>query len=580
MDLIYDNLRSPYDKMGAFRLEERYLHLTFPTYPSLVSPNGLPDPFYFVDHIRNRLVTKGLDIREFSAACHNNMHTHSRFFNPPGSGPLTHIAIEITGKEDRVKFRISTDSIFIIGQFLPEMRVVRKETDWRYIFETFHPREPGCPMIQTGRPRSWVGQGSFNGLPEERPTICGRTHGSKGKLCGSKDCGCWDRSFASHEMAKYAYNWDLPPSKIYLKSHIARDFKCPICQHIFSAWLGGIGKGSFCSWCSGKKAPCGSPNCVPCYERSFASHPYSKYKYGDWDPLTIQISSSEKREFICPDCRHIFEASLNNISSGGCRCPYCSSRRRCRASLNCEWCYQHSFAMHKRASPDFFRGPVNPQDPQYPQEYSPSSEKIVNFECENGHTFSLRIWRATNGTWCATCVNHTEMLVSDFLAETYGPACKSQVVIPRPYPRSLGRSWSVDWKVVHAGRTVAIECDGDQHFKDVSYFGGGASLVSIQARDVYKMLYCLSHGEDFIRINQTDVLKEERKGLGFWKIMLKDAIERPGLRVQYLEAMPRNSWEDISTELGHWPYDRPGVVEAWVAQNGSRLIKTKTVSTE
>lgn len=88
------------------------------------------------------------------------------------------------------------------------------------------------------------------------------------------------------------------------------------------------------------------------YEKSFASHPKSKYwhpiKNGKIMPRMCFKSNSRKCWFKCDKCPHDFKKSTNEISSGS-WCPYCYSRKwiLCNEYLNnnnCDYCYKKSVA--------------------------------------------------------------------------------------------------------------------------------------------------------------------------------------------------------------------------------------------
>jgi hypothetical protein len=160
----------------------------------------------------------------------------------------------------------------------------------------------------------------------------------------------------------------------------------------------------------------------------------------------------------------------------------------------------------------------------------------------------------------------TEGLVGSFLKGRFGANCEEHPKIPAPTRRAL----ALDWRIFHAGRYFSIELDGNQHFKEVEFFGGAATLEATKARDVYKMLYSLIRGDYFIRIHQLDVLTSDRMGSDSWKSILVQTIENPPSLINYLEKVQRDSWGHLRRELELWP-PYVGLLDAWLAQNGNRL---------
>lgn len=87
-------------------------------------------------------------------------------------------------------------------------------------------------------------------------------------------------------------------------------------------------------------------------EKSFASHPKSKF-WSDINELkAIQIikSSKEKFWFDCHQCYHTFETSPDSIIYAETWCPYCSipSKKLCEDE-GCVFCFEKSFASHPKS---------------------------------------------------------------------------------------------------------------------------------------------------------------------------------------------------------------------------------------
>ena len=114
----------------------------------------------------------------------------------------------------------------------------------------------------------------------------GITNITKGRWCpycsGHQICNneckiCFEKSFASHEKAKYwSKNNILTPREVFIGTIFTYLFMCETCKHEFPMSPNNISKGQWCSYCSGRKI-CDDIDCKMCFENSFASHEKAKY---------------------------------------------------------------------------------------------------------------------------------------------------------------------------------------------------------------------------------------------------------------------------------------------------------------
>ena len=128
----------------------------------------------------------------------------------------------------------------------------------------------------------------------------------RGKFCLDRSCEtCHNKSFASIENSKFMIDKNLIARFIPKRSHTMTKFKCS-CNHTFEIRIAHITTGSWCPYCcSPAKKLCGE--CKQCFDKSFASHPKSKYIL-DKDPKMILKCSGKKYNFKCDNCEHIFLA--------------------------------------------------------------------------------------------------------------------------------------------------------------------------------------------------------------------------------------------------------------------------------
>ena len=156
------------------------------------------------------------------------------------------------------------------------------------------------------------------------------------------------------------------------------------------------------------------------YEKSFASHPKSKYwhpiKNGKIMPRMCFKSNSRKCWFKCDKCPHDFKKSTNEISSGS-WCPYCYSRKwiLCNEYLNnnnCDYCYKKSFANNPKSKfwHQIKNGKITPRFIKNNKD----DKKKYNFKCNNcNHVFQSTIYNINNGRWCPYCYFPCQKLCLD-----------------------------------------------------------------------------------------------------------------------------------------------------------------------
>lgn len=156
---------------------------------------------------------------------------------------------------------------------------------------------------------------------------------SNQKLCNEKNCIiCFEKSFASHEKSKYWSDKNEKQPRELLKGSPKKYwFECDKkeeCGHSFYISLNKILTSKrWCAFCKNKKL-C-EEECKSCFEKSFASHPKSKY----WSELNTNIKPRDlfkgslvKYWFDCKYCKNSFSMSLSSITSKNTWCPVCKNK--------------------------------------------------------------------------------------------------------------------------------------------------------------------------------------------------------------------------------------------------------------
>ncbi len=73
-------------------------------------------------------------------------------------------------------------------------------------------------------------------------------------------------------------------------------------------------KNNWCCYCSNQKL-CNNDDCKECFNKSFDSHPKSKFwsKKNTLIPRQVFKQSNLKYIFDCNNCKHVFINTLDNI---------------------------------------------------------------------------------------------------------------------------------------------------------------------------------------------------------------------------------------------------------------------------
>jgi hypothetical protein len=126
-----------------------------------------------------------------------------------------------------------------------------------------------------------------------------------------------DESFASHPKSQFWSDKNtVKPYEIPKNTYKKYYFNCNICNHEIYVRIGEIiNFNLWCIYCANKKL-CDNENCKICFEKSFASHPLSKY----WSlnnpktPRQVGKGTEVKYEFNCI-CGHTYKKELYSITT-------------------------------------------------------------------------------------------------------------------------------------------------------------------------------------------------------------------------------------------------------------------------
>lgn len=108
-------------------------------------------------------------------------------------------------------------------------------------------------------------------------------------------------------------------------------------------------------------------------------------------PSDVSCGSHIKVRWVC-EKDHEWDAIVKNRVLLGSGCPYCSHRAVLKGYNDLQTEYPEIAKSWSDKNPD------NPYD------YSPSSNKVVIWNCKNGHEWKSRIADRTRGHGCPYCV--------------------------------------------------------------------------------------------------------------------------------------------------------------------------------
>lgn len=335
------------------------------------------------------------------------------------------------------------------------------------------------------------------------------------KLCDNENCKiCFEKSFASNKCSVFwSSKNNTSPRYVSLNSNKKYFFNCE-CKHEIYKNLNNIKKDKLgCPYCDKKSIIlCNDDNCIRCYEKSFASHPLSKY----WSlnnpktPRQVGKGTEVKYEFNCI-CGHTYKKELYSITTGGNGCVFCAGQKLCDDD-KCQKCFEKSFASSKDV------GCFSDKNIVKPREVFKNSNIKYIFTCKKcKKDYSSTLCHFTCGNRrCPYCVNKTEAKLFDSLVVFYS-SLKQQIRYDWCRMEKNNRYMPFDF--VLEDYKIIIELDGEQHFKQISNWK--APEIQ-QQNDKYKMKKANENNYSVIRILQDDVYNDKYN----WLEELKYTIEK------------------------------------------------------
>lgn len=291
---------------------------------------------------------------------------------------------------------------------------------------------------------------------------------------------------------------------------------------------------------------CGEVGCQPCKDRSFATHPRSKYwsDKNNIGPHQIHNTDSTKYIFKC-DCGHeILKRPKDVTQTKGTWCPYCAKSgvsKMCE-DANCILCLNRSFSSSPRLKN---WDPENTANPRHI--FTGATTVKYKFICDIGHKFDATPYSITTGRWCPNCMNKTESKMFEIL-KTHAADVHQHVYFDWCINDVTGRMLPFDF--VMESIKLIVELDGPQHFNQVKGWG---PIRETRRRDWLKMRAALANGYSVIRLLQDDVWRDKND----WYGIFMDNFQKydvPELVFISGEGMYEN-FEDLLDKIPNEPND-------------------------
>ena len=126
--------------------------------------------------------------------------------------------------------------------------------------------------------------------------------------------------------------------------------------------------------------------------------------------------------------------------------------------------------------------------------------------CEKHGEFKQAPYAHLRGQNCPSCQESKGELAITKILDNAGIDYIRQWTDHKIPKAHNGKKMSFDFYI--PSLLMAIEYDGEQHFKPIKCFGGTKKFESIQNRDRIKDLYCANNNIKLVRISYTDNIEE------------------------------------------------------------------------
>ena len=252
----------------------------------------------------------------------------------------------------------------------------------------------------------------------------------------------------------------------YIGSEIKIKFRCLKCKHEWDSKPSNILSGKGCPNCSRKKT-----------NEFFLEE--LKNINNDIIATESYIKDDVKMKFKCKKCQYEWYQTPNNILNRKCGCPICAIKK-----INDSNTLSHSEFLSKKY--------LFNKDVEITGIYIKNKFKLEVKCLTCGYEWKLLPSNILKGQGCPKCMeSHLEQSIYSFLD-------LKKIIYERQKKFDwLGRQ-SLDFYL--PDYNIAIECQGEQHFKPVKHFGGYNRYIDTINRDLKKKILCNDNNINIIYV--------------------------------------------------------------------------------
>jgi len=267
-------------------------------------------------------------------------------------------------------------------------------------------------------------------------------------------------------------------SKEYVNSQKKLIVRCKK-GHIWNPMFNSIQQGSWCFECGGVK------------RKTINDAKGLAKQKGGMCLSRLYKNANSKLVWKCKN-NHTWKTNYNSVQQGG-WCPYCAGKNKTIKDARGLALKRNGQCLSKK--------------------YINCKIKML-WKCENNHIWKASYSKIRQNTWCPKCcVSEPQRILLEIFKKFYigyEIFCNYKQFL---WLKTKKRSQELDIfiKNKNSNFSLAVEYDGEQHFKPIKYFGGLQKLKYTRKMDILKNQKIKSHPEDvkhFIRIPYWEELSE------------------------------------------------------------------------
>lgn len=229
---------------------------------------------------------------------------------------------------------------------------------------------------------------------------------------------------------------------------------------------------------------CTNVNCIPRKTRKTQEQIVKEVEQATNGRLSLigkYQGAQAKTEFRCNECGYDWETRPNDVLQGKSGCPKCAHRIPWNTEKFKHFVYEATGLEYEVLT-----------------EYQTMLDPIVIRHNTCRHAFRTTPNTFKKGHRCPRCWSSTsEKLIEKWLKDRGISYVPQKIFVGCRDKRSLPFDFYIP------RYNLAIEYDGEQHYRSVEYFGGDVKFQKQRQHDAIKDRYCKDHGINLLRIPYT-----------------------------------------------------------------------------